>query len=189
MYKAFTDICWNTNQKLKNNTIQEYAPSKLDELQRKELLDHLQKTTYLQVKEICKYVKAKYGTDYSKSGMTFWLKDHEFTYKQPIKIPGKLDPEKQEAFIAAYETLKSSLSENEELYFMDPVHPEFQSKAACEWIKKRLKILETCSAFFPHPEFNNTVTLFALRSETARSGLPSPLKSPAAIVSGEEPIS
>ncbi len=123
------------------------SKSKLDELQSKELLDHLQKTTYLHVKEICKYVKAKYGTDYSKSGMTFWLKDHEFTYKQPIKIPGKLDPEKQELFIAAYEVLKSALLENEELYFMDAVHPEFQSKAVCGWIKKgETKTLPTTSA-------------------------------------------
>jgi len=60
------------------------SKSKLDELQSKELLDHLQKTTYTQitskpifeviwvylhVKEICKYIKSKYGADYSKSGM------------------------------------------------------------------------------------------------------------------------
>jgi len=123
------------------------SASKLDELQSKELVDHLQKTTYLHVKEICKYLKAKYGTDYSKSRMTFWLKDHEFTYKQPIKIPGKLDPEKQEAFVAAYEALKSSLLENEELYFMDAVHPEFQSKAVCGWIKRgEVKTLPTTGA-------------------------------------------
>lgn len=123
------------------------SKSKLNELQSKELLDHLQKNTYLHVKEVCKYVKAKYEIDYSRSGMTFWLKDHGFIYKEPLKIPGKLDPEKQETFIAAYEDLKSILPENEEIYFMDAVHPEFQSKAVCGWIKKgEIKTLPTTSA-------------------------------------------
>lgn len=123
------------------------SQSKLDEVQNKELVDHLQKTTYLHVKEICKYIKAKYGIGYSISGMTFWLKEQDFIYKQPIKVPGKLDPEKQEAFIAAYEILKSTLSEDEEIYFMDAVHPEFQSKAVCGWIKKgEVKTLPTTSA-------------------------------------------
>lgn len=123
------------------------SKSKLSELQSRDLMDYLQKNTYLCVKEICKYVKAKYGLDYSRSGMTFWLKDHEFIYKRPIKIPGKLNPEKQEAFIAAYEALKSTLPENEEIYFMDAVHPEFQSKAVCGWIKKgETKTLPTTSA-------------------------------------------
>lgn len=122
------------------------SKSKLNELQSKELVDHLQKTTYLHVKEICKYVKTRYQINYSRSGMTFWLKEHEFIYKQPIKVPGRLDPEKQDAFIAAYEALKSSLSENEEIYFMDAVHPEFQSKAVCGWIKKgEVKTLPTTS--------------------------------------------
>jgi Winged helix-turn helix len=29
--------------------------------------------------------------------MIAWLKEHEFVYKQPIKVPSKLDPAKQEA--------------------------------------------------------------------------------------------
>lgn len=123
------------------------SKSKLNELQSKELHDHLQKTTYLYVKEVCKHVKAIYEIDYSTSGMTFWLKEHGFIYKQPIKVPGKLDPEKQETFIAAYEALKSTLPEDEEIYFMDAVHPEFQSKAVCGWIKKgEIKTLPTTSA-------------------------------------------
>lgn len=122
------------------------SESKLNSEQTAEMIDHLQKNTYLYVKEVCKYVKAKYGIDYSISGMLFWLKEHEFIYKQPIKVPGKLDPEKQEAFIETYEALKSALPENEEIYFMDAVHPEFQSKAVCGWIRKgEVKTLPTTS--------------------------------------------
>jgi transposase len=123
------------------------SQSKLNELQAKELQDHLQQTTYLHAKEICKYVQTTYGVDYSVAGMTFWLKAQGFVYKEPIKVPGKLDPQKQEAFIEAYERLKSTLSENDEIFFMDAVHPEFQSKAVCGWIKAgEIKTLPTTSA-------------------------------------------
>jgi transposase len=118
--------------------------SKLNAEQTKDLLEHLQETTYLCTKEICKYIKTKYDILYTTSGMIHWLKEHNFIYKQPIKIPGKLDPEKQEVFIKAYEDLKAALPENEEIYFMDAVHPEFQSKAVCGWIKKgEIKTLPT----------------------------------------------
>jgi transposase len=110
--------------------------SKLNAEQAQELIEHLQKTTYLKAKDICKYVKETYGAEYSISGMTAWLHEQDFTYKEPIKIPGKLDPEKQEAFIKKYEELKSTLSENEEIYFLDAVHPAFQSQSACGWVKE-----------------------------------------------------
>ncbi len=123
------------------------SQSKLSEEQAKELIEHLKGTTYLYAKHICKYVRDTYGVSYTISGMTFWLKAQGFVYKEPIKVPGKLDPEKQEAFIKAYEALKASLKGDEELFFMDAVHPEFQSKAVCGWIKSgEIKTLPTTSA-------------------------------------------
>jgi transposase len=110
--------------------------SKLNAEQTQELLDHLQKVTYLYAKEICKYVKDKYGVEYSIPGMLFWLNEHEFEYKKPVKVPGKMDPQKQEAFIKKYEELKVNVGKGEEIYFMDAVHPAFQSQAVCGWIKK-----------------------------------------------------
>lgn len=121
--------------------------SKLSEAQAVELIEYLQQTTYLYAKQICNYVRAKYHVDYTVAGMTFWLKTQGFVYKEPIKVPGKLDPERQEAFIQTYEALKKTLKEDEELYFMDAVHPEFQSKAVCGWIKSgEIKTLPTTSA-------------------------------------------
>jgi transposase len=123
------------------------SQSKLSELEAKELREHLQGVTYLHAKEICTYVSSKYGVNYTVSGMTFWLRGQGFVYKEPIKVPGKLDPEKQEAFIEFYERLKSTLLESEEIYFMDAVHPEFQSKSVCGWIKAgEIKTLPTTSA-------------------------------------------
>ena len=68
--------------------------------------------------------------------MIAWLKEHGFVQKQPIKVPGKLNPAKQEAFIEKYEELKKSLPEDREIYFLDAVHPEFQSQSVCGWIKE-----------------------------------------------------
>lgn len=123
------------------------SQSKLSEVEARELIEHLRGTTYLYAKHVCNYVRATYSVNYTISGMTFWLKTQGFVYKEPIKVPGKLDPEKQEAFIKAYEALKASLKEDEELFFMDAVHPEFQSKAVCGWIKSgEIKTLPTTSA-------------------------------------------
>lgn len=57
-------------------------------------------------------------------------------YKEPLKVPGRLDPEKQMEFVEKYEELKANLRKDEEIYFLDAVHPEFQSQAVCGWIKK-----------------------------------------------------
>jgi len=125
------------------------AQSKLDAEQTKELLEHLQKVTFLRVKDICRYVEEKYEIKYSKSGMKRWLKEHDFVYKEPIKVPGKLDPEKQKAFIEHYQKLKANLPKDEEIYFLDAVHPEFQSQAVCGWIKKgEIKTLPTTNKQF-----------------------------------------
>lgn len=112
------------------------SQSKLNEKQAQELRDHLQRVTYLRSKDICQYVKNKYKIKYSISGMVFWLKENEFEYKKPVKVPGKMDVEKQTVFIEEYEELKSKMTSDEEIYFLDAVHPEFQSQAVCGWIKK-----------------------------------------------------
>jgi transposase len=123
--------------------------SKLNKEQTQELLLHLQQVTYLYTKDICKYVKAKYGKDYSRSGMNHWLLKHGFVYKEPLKVPGKLDPEKQMQFVEKYEEIKANLKPDEEIYFLDAVHPEFQSQAVCGWIlKAETKTLPTTNKQF-----------------------------------------
>ena len=110
--------------------------SKLSQEQSDSLMRHLSETTYLKVKQIRAYVEKQYSILYSRSGMTAWLQEHGFVYKRPKKVPGKLDPQKQAAFIAEYEALKANLQPDEEIYFVDAVHPEHQSQAVCGWIKK-----------------------------------------------------
>jgi transposase len=129
---------FTSGQKAKNDQ-RGGAEPKLTSEQSERLLKHLTETTYLKVKHIRTYVKVNYDVTFSRSGMTKWLQSHGFVFKRPKKVPGKLDPLRQEAFIEAYEALKKSLNPDEEIYFGDAVHPEHQSQAVCGWIKKGIQ--------------------------------------------------
>lgn len=124
------------NEEKTQNELRGGRESKLNQEQSQELIKHLSEITYLKTIQICAYVKEKYSITYSRSGMTAWLKEQDFVYKKPKRVPGKLDPEKQEKFIEEYKELKANLKVDEEIYFIDAVHPEHQSQAVCGWIKK-----------------------------------------------------
>jgi transposase len=117
---------------------------KLTDEQSQSLSKHLNENTYLKVKFIRAYVRKEFGVLFSRSGMTSWLQSHGFVFKRPRKVPGKLDPQLQEEFIRTYKELKDSLKTDEEIYFIDAVHPEHQSQAVCGWIKRGVqKTLQT----------------------------------------------
>lgn len=108
------------------------------------LNQHLSDNTYLKVRHICEYVEEIFHKKFSRSGMTAWLKQHHFVFKRPKSIPGKLNNELQEKFIEEYEELKRNLKPTEIILFGDAVHPQYQSKAVCGWIKKGVeKTLQT----------------------------------------------
>ena len=96
---------YSANNKTKNDP-RGGSSSKLTEGEAKELEQHLSTTTYLKVKSIVAYVSKTFGKKYSRTGMTDWLTKHGFTFKKPEKVPGKLDPAKQEQFIEEYKKLK-----------------------------------------------------------------------------------
>jgi transposase len=118
--------------------------SKLTADQEAELKRHLSQMTYLKVGKICLYVLEAYQVKYTVAGMTNWLKRNGFVYKHPIKVPGKLDPVKQAAFLEKYDELKAGLQEGEKIFFGDAVHPEYQSQSVAGWIpKNEIKTLGT----------------------------------------------
>jgi len=123
----------------KNKTINDPHVGKACKLtahQEEALKKQLSQITYQKVKQICLYVQNVYKVKYTVSGMTNWLTRNGFVYKQPIKVPGKLDPEKQAVFLAKYEELKANLKKNEKIFFGDAVHPEYQSQSVSGWILK-----------------------------------------------------
>ena len=71
---------YNSDDKTKNDP-RGGSCSKLGDSEAKQPENHLSITTYLKVKDIASYVKNEFGKDYSRTGMTAWLKDHGFTFK------------------------------------------------------------------------------------------------------------
>lgn len=112
------------------------SESKLSQAEQQELSRHLEDNNYIVVKDICAYVEREYGKRYTVSGMVRLLYRLGFTYKKPKLVPGKLDPEKQEEFKLGYKLLKNNLRQDEAIYFMDSVHPQYQARARYGWIKK-----------------------------------------------------
>ena len=86
--------------------------------------------------EVVDYVKETFGLEYSLSGMTALLKKLEFVYKKSTLIPGKANPIAQKQFLSELEKLESELEESDEIFYMDGMHPQHNSKPSYGWFKK-----------------------------------------------------
>ena len=110
---------------------------RLTEKQSEELINHLEDNLYTKAIEIIAYVKNEFGVEYSVSGMTDWLRNHNFSYKSPKGTPLKADIEKQIEFVEIYDQLKDFAFNNDEpILFADGVHPSMQTKVSYGWIRK-----------------------------------------------------
>jgi transposase len=110
-------------------------PTILSEFECKELEAHLSDNTYLTSYQIRKYIKAKYKKEYSKKGIISLLHKMGFVYKKAKLVPGNPDELKQEEFVANYNKLSENLPEDEEILFLDGVHPTHNVRVAYGWIK------------------------------------------------------
>ena len=108
----------------------------LSETQQEELARHLDENTYLDSKAIGDHIKRTYGVKYSPSGLKDLLHRLGFVYKKPRHVPGKLDPAKQEAFLAEYAKLRKTRAKNDPVYFADAVHPQHNSIPSYGWIRR-----------------------------------------------------
>jgi transposase len=125
---------WQREQKLKPEN--GGSQSKLNKQQTQQLEQHIQATLYTKVRDICAYVAKTFHVQYTVSGMTKWLKEQGFGYKQPKAIPAKADAQQQEAFIESYLNLVADTPPEEPILFMDSVHPTMATKISHGWIKK-----------------------------------------------------
>jgi len=107
----------------------------LSESQTAELLAHLDGHLYVKALEIVAHVHHTYGIRYSVRGLTDWLKRHNFTFHQPCGVPAKADAWAQEAFVADYEKIKADLGNNDQIVFMDGVHPSHAVRFMRGWIR------------------------------------------------------
>ena len=109
--------------------------SKLNEQQTEELIAHLEQNTYPSTKEIIEHVKLTYDVSYTQQGIYDWLSHHRFSHKKPKGTPAKFNAARQVEFIKKYNELKTELSPNEMILFMDSVHPTQETKITYGWIR------------------------------------------------------
>jgi transposase len=92
------------------------------------------------------YVAKKFGVVYeSRSGLIAMLHRLGLEYVKPETIGRRLDPEKQKAFIEAYEKLLNSLGPDEAVLFVDAAHPTHAARPVGCWApaKEHLAIEQT----------------------------------------------
>jgi len=132
---------------------------KLDQTESRELIEHLCEVTYLYVKDICAYVKKTFKKSYSVSGMTKWLHANDFCYKKPHGVPAKANREQQKEFIKYYAKLKKKAGKKEPIYFVDSVHPQYQTNLTYGWILKGERKLVPTTARQPRLNFTGGICL------------------------------
>ena len=74
------------------------------------------------------------------SGLTALLHRLGMEHRKPKAVSRKLDPEKQAAFITAYEDLLNNLADDEAVLFADAVHPTHAVRPVGCWAPKDTKI-------------------------------------------------
>lgn len=111
-------------------------PPRLSLEEQKALSTHLEGHLYLTAKQVATYIEQTYKVVYTTKGVTKLLHRMGFCYKKPGHIPGKADKESQEAFVKKYRQLKAEKAKEDNIYFMDGVHPLHNSQPAYGWIKK-----------------------------------------------------
>ena len=115
-----------------NNGTKAFVSSKqLDALEK-----HLTQNVYADSKGIVVWVEKEFGIKYTASGINSLLKRLGFVYKKPVLTPCKANIEKQEEFVKQYKELKENLEPQDQIYFMDGVHPQHNTLACYGWIKK-----------------------------------------------------
>jgi len=133
---------YKSSKKLKPNN--GGSKEKLSFEQSQKLIEHLHAHTYLYTKDIAAYVASTFRIFYSVSGMCYWLKRNNFSYKKLSLVPGKANKEHQENWISEYFKLKQSLKGDETICFIDGVHPTHNTQLSHGWIRKGYR-KEICS--------------------------------------------
>ena len=85
--------------------------------------------------EIRAHISKEFGLRYSHSGCIKLVARLGFEYRKPKALLRVASTEKQANFITMYQRLMTELGADEAVYFVDAVHPEYQTKPAYGWVK------------------------------------------------------
>lgn len=111
----------------------------LSDSQQTKLCEELESKIYLTTHAVIEYVRESFGVEYTPSGMRDLLHRLGYEFKKPKLVPGTPDREAQEIFVEQYERFMEEKPEDEDVLFIDAVHPEHNTMAAYGWIKRGQK--------------------------------------------------
>ena len=132
----------------------------LSKEQSEELILHLKNNVYQKCEAIIALVKENYNIIYTVSGMKKWLYRHKFSYKKPVKVPAKLEHKQQAQFIDYYKALTAKINrEQEEILFLDGVHPDHQTQATYGWIQTGVQIAIKTTAKQPRTHYLGAIAV------------------------------
>jgi len=100
------------------------------------LKQHVTETLHSTCKAVGQYIQQQFQVTHAPRSVSALLGRLGFSHKKPKVVPGKADAAAQTQFIAHWETLKASLGEQDDVYFMDAMHPQHNTQAGYGWILK-----------------------------------------------------
>ncbi|TLD43598.1 MAG: Mobile element protein [Candidatus Jettenia ecosi] len=110
--------------------------AKLTAHQEEQLKEHLRGNLYRTAKEIGECIKETFKVRYTSEGIVYTLHRLGFVYKKTTSVPGKANPEAQREFINQYQQFKKTKAYSDKIFFIDAVHPHYNSLPAHSWIEK-----------------------------------------------------
>jgi transposase len=115
----------------------EGSPCRLNEPQRDKLKAWIAETLPRTTREVGAWLETEFGIAYQgRSGLIALLHRLGMEHRKPKTVSRKLDPEKQAAFIRAYEALLNHLDADEAVLFADAVHPTHAVRPVGCWAPK-----------------------------------------------------
>ena len=110
---------------------------RLSEGQQNELKAWITETLPRTTREVGAWIEKACGIEYQgRSGLIALLHRLGMEHRKPKTVSRKLDPEKQAAFIKAYEDLMNHLEADEAVLFADAVHPTHAVRPVGCWAPK-----------------------------------------------------
>jgi transposase len=138
-------IDFEDGRKTKSGNKKEISSKEEEQVKR-----YIQDNLISEAKEVQKYIKDKFKIDYKISTVIKLMHDLGFVYKKVVSIPQKGNTSKvaykQLEFEEKYKKLKEEIKQEDEILFLDAVHPSHNTKVGFAWIGKgEEKIIETNS--------------------------------------------
>ena len=119
----------------------EGSACRLSEVQQDRLKAWITETLPRTTREVGAWIETECGIAYqSRSGLIALLHRLEMEHRKPQAVSRKLDPDKQAAFIEAYEDLLNHLADDEAVLFGDAVHPTHAVRPVGCWAPRDLPI-------------------------------------------------